>query len=46
MVGKAIRDSGIPRSDIFITSKISPYEQGLDKAPDAVRSFLEQLGAL
>jgi hypothetical protein len=44
MIGKAIRDSGVPREEVFVTSKVSPYEQGAEKAPRAARQFLEELG--
>jgi hypothetical protein len=44
MIGKAIRDSGVPREEVFVTSKVSPYEQGAEKAPKAARQFLEELG--
>lgn len=27
-IGKAIKDSGIPREEIWLTSKLSPYDQG------------------
>lgn len=43
-VGKAIKDSGVPREEIFLTSKVSPFEQGLEQAPTAARGFLKQLG--
>ena len=46
MVGQAIRDSGVPREDVFITTKVSPYEQGEEKAPEAARSILKELGEL
>lgn len=45
-VGQAIKDSGVPREEIFITSKVSPYEQGSEKATAAVKEFLTQLGTL
>lgn len=42
-IGQAIKESKIPREDIFITSKISPYEQGIDKASAAVENILSRL---
>ena len=48
-VGRAIRDAireGVvqSRSDVYVTSKVSPYEQGTDKAERACRDILERLG--
>jgi diketogulonate reductase-like aldo/keto reductase len=42
-IGQAIKESKIPREDIFITSKISPYEQGTDMASAAVENILSRL---
>ncbi len=39
----AIRDGLVSRSELFITSKISPYEMGLGKAPAAVEGILKRL---
>ena len=43
-VGAAVRKSGVPRADIFVTSKVSPYEQGTARARAAVAATLERLG--
>lgn len=44
-VGRAIRDSGIPREDLFVTSKLLGYREILfhDNMMDAARNRLEQL---
>lgn len=42
-VGKAIRDSGIAREEIFLTTKLWTSDQGYDRA---LRAFEESLGAL
>jgi 2,5-diketo-D-gluconate reductase A len=41
-VGRAIRDSGLDRSDIFITTKIRPSDAG--KARSVLRQSLDALG--
>lgn len=43
-VGRAIRESGILRETLFITSKISPYQTGYDGALKAVNDSLQKLG--
>ncbi|KAI7842709.1 hypothetical protein COHA_003640 [Chlorella ohadii] len=46
-VGAAIRASGIPReqaSQLFITSKVSPYQQGTEAATAACEASLRLLG--
>jgi len=43
-VGRAVRKSGIPRSEIFITSKIWNTDQGYASAFDAFEESLERLG--
>lgn len=42
-VGKAVRNSGIPRGDIFITSKVWNSDQGYETTFDAFRESLERL---
>lgn len=42
-VGKAVRKSGIPRKDIWITSKIWPSEYGEGKTLAAIDKMLERL---
>jgi len=43
-VGAAIRDSGVPREDIFLTSKLWPPNYRYDKAVPAIESTLKRLG--
>ncbi len=42
-VGRAIKDSGIPRKEIFITTKIRNTNRSYDKAMKAFRKSLEKL---
>src|SRR5690625_757877 len=42
-VGQAIKDSGIPRDDIFITTKVWNDEQGYDNTLAAYERSLEKL---
>jgi len=44
-VGRAIRESGIPREEIFLTTKLANFDQGYDSALTAFRDSLERLGA-
>jgi len=43
-VGIAVRESGIPREDIFITTKIASSEQGPRSTPKALEASLSRLG--
>jgi len=43
-IGKVLKESGIPRDQLFITSKISPYQQGGERALQACHETLEKLG--
>lgn len=43
-VGRAIRESGIDRSEIFVTSKVWNTERGYDKALAAFDKTMEKLG--
>lgn len=43
-VGKAIRESGIPREQIWITSKLWPSEYGKGKTMDGIDKMLKRLG--
>jgi len=43
-VGEAVRSSGIPRKDIFITTKVWNSDQGYQSALDAFSLSLEKLG--
>ena len=42
-VGKAVKDSGIPREDIFITSKVWNSDQGYKTTLEAFNESLEKL---
>ncbi|CAI5933991.1 unnamed protein product [Closterium sp. NIES-64] len=42
-VGEAIREYGIAREEVFITSKASPYEHGFQQALAACAASLERL---
>ena len=42
-VGKAVEESGIPRSEIWITSKLWPSEYGEGKTMEAIDRMLERL---
>lgn len=43
-VGRAIAASGIPREDLFITTKLWNDDQGTQSAHDAIDASLEKLG--
>ncbi|WP_404451615.1 aldo/keto reductase [Virgibacillus necropolis] len=43
-VGKAVRNSGIPREDIFVTSKVWNDDHGYEKALKAFEQSMEKLG--
>ena len=43
-VGQAIRDSGIPREEIFVTTKLWNTDQGEERAGPAFAASLERLG--
>lgn len=43
-VGKAIQESGIPRSELFITTKVWNSDQGFDHTLRAYEESLERLG--
>jgi diketogulonate reductase-like aldo/keto reductase len=38
-----LKEEGISRQDVFITSKVSPYEQGTEKATLACQQILQRL---
>ncbi|TQS76129.1 aldo/keto reductase [Ornithinibacillus gellani] len=42
-VGRAIKDSGIPRNELFITSKVWNDQQGYESTKQAFQSSLNQL---
>ena len=43
-VGKAIKESGIPREEIFVTSKLANPEQGYETTLKAFDKTMEELG--
>ncbi|KAG6963259.1 hypothetical protein JG688_00008232 [Phytophthora aleatoria] len=43
-VGRAIKDSGIPREEIFVTSKLFIQNWGYDKAIETTKASNEKLG--
>jgi len=43
-VGEAIRASGIPREEVFVTTKLWHTDQGFEPAQAAARTSLERLG--
>ncbi|MEJ8641161.1 aldo/keto reductase [Streptomyces sp. MS1.HAVA.3] len=43
-VGRAVRDSGIPRQDVFLTTKLWNADQGYDAALHAFDASLRRLG--
>lgn len=43
-VGKAVRDSGISRSEIFITSKLWIQDYGYEAARKGIETSLNNLG--
>ncbi len=44
IVGRAVKDSGIPREEIFITSKLDNPNHGYDNTMRSFEGTLEQLG--
>jgi 2,5-diketo-D-gluconate reductase A len=43
-VGRAIAASGVPRDELFITTKLATDQQGYQSSQDACRASLERLG--
>jgi diketogulonate reductase-like aldo/keto reductase len=43
-VGRAIAASGIPRAELFVTTKLATTDQGFTKAQEACAASLERLG--
>jgi len=43
-VGRAIAASGIPRAELFVTTKLATSDQGFTKAQEACTESLERLG--
>lgn len=44
VVGRAVRESGVARSDVFLTTKVMPWNFGFQKTRDAVSESLRKLG--
>ena len=42
-VSKAIKDSGVKREEIYISSKVAPVEMGFDSAKKACQKILDDL---
>lgn len=42
-VGRAIASSGVPREELFVTTKLSTADQGFQSSQDALRASLERL---
>ncbi|KAF6255387.1 Aldo/keto reductase [Scenedesmus sp. NREL 46B-D3] len=42
-IAAVLKEQGVPRQDVFITSKVSPYEQGTEKATLACQQILHRL---
>jgi 2,5-diketo-D-gluconate reductase A len=43
-VGRAIAASGIPRAELFVTTKLATPDQGFQSSQDACKASLERLG--
>src|SRR3712207_6123080 len=43
-VGQGIADSGLPREEVFVSTKLRGREQGSASAKEALRSSLDRLG--
>ncbi len=43
-VGRAIAASGIPRAELFVTTKVATPDQGFSKSQEACNASLERLG--
>ena len=44
MLGKALRDSGVPRDQYFIVTKLAPSDPGYENAKKNLRQSLDRLG--
>src|SRR5699024_12599689 len=42
-VGRAVKNAGIPREDLFITTKLANGDQGFDSAKEALETSLAKL---
>ncbi|MBR3536939.1 MAG: aldo/keto reductase [Oscillospiraceae bacterium] len=43
-VGRAVKDSGVPREEVWITTKLWPHEYGEGKTANAIDKMLVRLG--
>lgn len=43
-VGRAVRNSGVPREEVFVTTKLDIKDQGFQASQDACKRSLETLG--
>lgn len=43
-VGRAVRASGVPREEVFITTKLAVSDQGFQSAQNALEASLQRLG--
>lgn len=43
-VGRAIASSGIPREEVFVTTKLATADQGFQASQDALKASLDRLG--
>ncbi len=43
-VGRAIASSGVPREELFVTTKLATSDQGFQSSQDALKASLDRLG--
>jgi 2,5-diketo-D-gluconate reductase A len=43
-VGRAIASSGVPREELFVTTKLATEDQGFQSSQDSLKASLERLG--
>ncbi len=43
-VGRAIASSGVPREELFVTTKLATADQGFQSSQDALKASLDRLG--
>jgi diketogulonate reductase-like aldo/keto reductase len=43
-VGRAIAASGVPREELFVTTKLATNDQGFQSSQDAIKASLQRLG--
>ncbi len=43
-VGRAIAESGVPRDELFVTTKLATEDQGFQASQNALKASLERLG--